>query len=32
MKVDKYHFPVIIIVALVFFLVLGLALGFVPAH
>ncbi len=32
MKVDKYQYPVIIVAVLVFFLVLGLALGFVPAH
>jgi hypothetical protein len=32
MKVDKYHYPIIIVATLVFFLVLGLALGFVPAH
>jgi hypothetical protein len=32
MKVDKFHYPVIIVAALVFFLVLGLALGLVPGH
>jgi hypothetical protein len=32
MKVDKYHFPVIIVTALVLFFVLALILGFTPAH
>lgn len=32
MKIDKYHFPVIIITALVIFTILGLALGFKPSH
>jgi len=32
MKVDKYHFPVIIVAALVGFFVLALILGFTPAH
>jgi hypothetical protein len=32
MKVDKYHFPVIIVAALVLFFILALVLGFTPAH
>ncbi len=32
MKIDKFLFPIIIISALVVFMVIGLILGFVPAH
>jgi len=32
MKIDKYNYPVIIIAAMVFFLILALALGFTPSH
>jgi len=32
MKVDKYQYPVIIVAALVFFLILAIALGFTPVH
>ncbi len=32
MKVDKYQYPVIIVAALVFFLILAIILGFTPAH
>jgi hypothetical protein len=32
MKVDKYQYPVIIVAALVFFLILAIVLGFTPAH
>jgi len=32
MKVDKYLFPIIILSALVVFMVIGMMLGFIPAH
>lgn len=32
MKVDIYQYPVIIVAALVFFLILAIVLGFTPAH
>ena len=32
MKIDPDHYPVIIILALVLFTILGLALGFVPSR
>jgi len=32
MKIDKYNYPVIIVAAMVFFLILALALGFTPSH
>jgi len=32
MKINPDHYPVIIIVALVLFTILGLALGFLPGH
>jgi len=32
MKIDKFLFPVIILAALVIFMVLGIILGFAPAH
>jgi len=32
MKINPDHYPVIIILALVLFTILGLALGFVPSH
>lgn len=32
MKVDKYQYPIIIVTALVFFLILAIVLGFTPAH
>jgi len=32
MKINPDHYPVIIILTLVLFTILGLALGFVPSH
>ena len=32
MKINPDHYPVIIILALVIFTILGLALGFLPSH
>ena len=32
MKINPDHYPVIIILALVLFTILGLALGFTPSH
>jgi hypothetical protein len=32
MKINPDHYPVIIILALVLFTILGLALGFLPSH
>jgi hypothetical protein len=32
MKINPEHFPFIIIAALVVFAILGIALGFTPAH
>ena len=32
MKVDKFLFPIIILSTLVVFMVIGMMLGFVPAH
>jgi len=32
MKINPDHYPVIIILVLVLFTILGLALGFVPPH
>jgi len=32
MKIDKFNYPVIIVAAMVFFLILALALGFTPSH
>jgi uncharacterized membrane protein len=32
MKIDQNKYPIIIVTALVFFLVLALVLGFNPAH
>ena len=32
MKIDKFLFPVIILAALAIFMVIGIILGFAPAH
>jgi hypothetical protein len=32
MKIDRFYYPVVIVAALVFFLILALALGFTPSH
>jgi len=32
MKINAEHFPYIILIALVLFAMLGIALGFTPAH
>lgn len=32
MKINPDHYPVIIILALVLFTILGMALGFLPSH
>lgn len=32
MKINPDHYPMIIILALVLFTILGLALGFLPSH
>ena len=32
MKVEKFLFPIIILSALIVFMVVGMILGFVPAH
>ena len=32
MKINPEHFPIIIITTLVLFTILGIALGFTPAH
>ncbi len=32
MEIDKFSFPIIILSALIIFMVIGMILGFIPAH